>query len=254
MKIRRKLPKPSRSGRPAYIIGYSSPPPTLPDLQAWFDLEYGGPIRLRTAADAHSSMVLATHGPWTAAFLMSLPVSEADAWRDRLGWGHRFAGYVVPTSTTPHQASNSVLHVARLAKGLSLLTDGTAYDVFTHAYLNPSDWKDRPLEQFRVGDHVTVEQDTALEPGVDWFHTRGLAKFGLDEIETFRPVGLPSRPVMETLARIAEEIMQIGHSPQVGATVPLKALGLSVRVIRHRTLSSLEPPLTLREITWHETA
>src|SRR5207249_11335884 len=101
MKIRRKLPKPSRAGRPLYLIGYSFVPPSCSDLQSWFDLEYGGPIRLRSEtrdpedSDNRSSMVLASHGPWSASFRTSLSSAEAEEWRERLGWGHSRTGQVV---------------------------------------------------------------------------------------------------------------------------------------------------------------
>lgn len=250
MRIRRKLPKPPPFARPLYVIGYSSAPPVLRDLQTWFDLEYGGPIRLRT--EGGTSMILASHGPWHAAFRLLLPPEEAESWKARLGWDHRDAGVILPTASTPQQAVDPALHAARLARGLTLLTDGTAYDAATHEYLNPSDWRDRPLDQFRVRDHLTVEQADASESGLDWFSTRGLTKFGLDEIETFRPRGLPSRPVIERLTEIADCFIRLGHAPAVGTKVPLPELGLSVQVTRHRTVPSSALPLSLREITWEE--
>lgn len=257
MKIRRKLPKPSSAGRPLYLIGYSFAPPTCSDLQSWFDLEYGGPIRLRSEASEAihlgqgSSAVLASHGPWNASFRISLSSAEADEWRDRLGWGHNHAGQVVPTSASPGNACDQILLAARLAKGLTLLTDGTSYDVTTQTYLNPSDWKDLPLDQFRISDHLKIEQAEADQAGRDWFLTLGLAKFGLDELETFRPTGLPSQPVIEQLEQIAQEILRIGHQPKVGTTVTIPSLGLSVQVIRHRNAARAGSPLILREIVWH---
>lgn len=256
MKIRRKLPKPSRSARPAYLIGYPSVPPTLSDLRDWFDLEYGGPLNVRHGAgdgapsDDHSALVLATHGPWSGAFQLSLPVEEAGAWRERLSWGHTAAGQVIPTNATPREASNQVLHAARLARGLTLLTDGTAYDTTCHTFLNPSDWKDRSLDQFKMGDHLIVEQTEADESSREWFSTRGLAKFGLDEIETFRPIGLPNRPVIEILSGIADELARIGQTPKVGTALAIPALGLSVQIIRHRTVGLGAAPTSFREVAW----
>lgn len=257
MKIRRKLPKPSRAGRPLYLIGYSFAPPTCSDLQSWFDLEYGGPIRLRsetdetTHPDRGSSTVLASHGPWSASFRVSLSSAEADEWRDRLGWGHSHAGQVVATSSSPGNICDHILHAARLARGLTLLTDGTAYDVTMQAYLNPSDWKDLPLEQFRISDHLRIEQAEADQVGRDWFLTLGLEKFGLDELETFGPVGLPSQPIIERLTAIAQELLRLGHSPKVGTTVTMSSLGLSIQVIRHRSVARAGISLVLREIVWH---
>lgn len=250
MRIRRKLPKPPPFARPRYVIGYTSAPPTLQDLQTWFDLEYGGPIRLRTEGDG--SVILASHGSWHAAARLPLSPEEAESWKVRLGWDHRHAGLLLPTASTPQQAVDLALHAARVARGLTLLTDGTAHDAVTHEYLNPSDWRDRPLDQFRVRDHLIVDQAEAEEPGLNWFSTRGLTKFGLDEIETFRPRGLPNRPVIERLAEIADRFIRLGHAPTVGTGVSLPELGLSVQVTHHRTLSSSTFPLSLREIVWEE--
>ena len=256
MKIRRKLPKPARSARPAYLIGYPSIPPTLSDLRDWFDLEYGGPLNVRHGAgdgapsDDHSALVLATHGPWSGAFQLSLPVEEAGAWRERLSWGHTAAGQVIPTGATPREASDQVLHAARLARGLTLLTDGTAYDTTCRTFLNPSDWKDRPLDHFKADDHLIVEQTEAEESRREWFSTRGLAKFGLDEIETFRPIGLPNRPVIEILSGIADELARIGRTPKVGSRLAIPALGLSVQIIRHRTVGLGALPTSFREVEW----
>ena len=132
-------------------------------------------------------MVLASHGPWNASFRISISSAEANEWRDRLGWGHSHAGQVVAPSISPGNACDQILLAARLAKGLTLLTDGTAYDVTTQAYFNPSDWKDLPLDQFRISDHLRIEQTEADRAGHDWFLTLGLAKFGLEELETFMP-------------------------------------------------------------------
>jgi hypothetical protein len=257
MKIHRKRPKTSRAGRPLYLIGYSFAPPTCSDLQSWFDLEYGGPLRLKSDTggtadhDQGFSAIWASHGPWSVPFRISLSAAEAEAWRDRLGWDHSHAGQVVATSTSPGNVCDQILLAARLARGLTLLTDGSAYDVTMQAYLNPSDWKDLPLEQFRISDHLRIEQVEAEQAGHDWFFTLGLQKFNLDELETFAPVGLPSQPVIERLAEIAEEILRLGHSPKVGTRLTIPSLGLSVQVIRHRNAVRAEIPLILREVIWH---
>jgi hypothetical protein len=253
MKIRRKLPKPSRSGQPLYIIGYSSEASWFSDLRSWFDLEYGGPLVSKNeesnAADV-AKAALMSHGPWSAWLQMSVPLPDAEEWKQRLAWRHGRVSTIVGVTLTPRLAIDSVLHAARLARGLTLLTDGTAYDVITQAYLNPSDWQDRPLGEFRAKDHIAVFQAEAAVADREWFYTRGLAKFGLEDLETFRPVGLPAREVMETLLDIAEEIVRKGHLPHVGLTLPIDALGLSARVVRHRTATPGEAPLVLREIVW----
>lgn len=251
MKIRKKLPKPSGSGQPCYIIGYSSPAPSAAELQMWFDLEYGGPLKLKTSGE--TAPMMASHGPWNASLQISSSQVDVDAWSKRLDWRHTHAGVILRPSVTPQQACDIILHAARLARGLTLLTQGTAYDTITHAYLNPSDWTDRPLDRFSTADHVTVSQADSSDPQTDWFHTLGLSKFGLDELEVFRPVGLPGRPTLETLAGIADELIRIGRSPNVGTTLPLPLLGLSIAVTRHRTAAPAGLSLPFREINWQDT-
>jgi len=246
MKIRRKSPKPSGSGQPCYVIGYSSPAPSPAELQMWFDLEYGGPLKLKESAET----LTATHGPWTVQ--AQIASSQADAWSERLDWRHTHAGAILRPSVTPQQACDLVLFSARLARGLTLLTQGTAYDKITHTYLNPSDWTDRPLDRFCTADHVTVSQADSPDPQTDWFHTLGLSKFGLDELEVFRPVGLLARSTLETMAGIADEMVRIGRSPNVGTIFPLPLLGLSITVKRHRTAAPAGLSLPFREVIWQE--
>jgi hypothetical protein len=246
MKIRKKLPKPSGSGQPCYVIGYSSPAPSAAELRMWFDLEYGGPLKLKESG----ATMTATHGPWNVQ--AQIASAQADAWSERLDWRHTHAGVILRPSVTPQQACDLVLFAARLARGLTLLTQGTAYDVITHTYLNPSDWTDRTLDRFGTADHVTVSQADQPDSQQDWFHTLGLSKFGLDELEVFQPVGLPSRPTLETLAAVADEMLRIGRSPNVGTTVPLPILGFSITVKRHRTAAPAGLSLPFREISWQE--
>ncbi len=250
MKIRKKQPKPSGSGQPLYIVGYSSPAPSAADLQMWFDLDYGGPLKLTTSGDV--APVVATHGPWSVRLQMALPQADAGSWSERLDWRHAHAGVILRPSVTPQQACDLVLFAARLARDLTLLTQGTAYDTMTHTYLNPSDWTDRPLDRFRTADHVTVSQADQPDSQTEWFHTLGLSKFGLDELEMFRPVGLPARQTLETLAGVADEMVRIGRSPKVGATMPLPILGLTLTVTRHRTAAPAGLSLPFREISWHK--
>jgi len=250
MKIRRKSPKPSGSGQPCSVIGYSSSTPSMSELQMWFDLEYGGPLKLKASGDA--APMIATHGPWSARLQMALPQADADSWSERLDWRHPHAGLILRPSVTPQQACDLVLFAARLARGLTLLIQGTTYDTVTHAYLNPSDWTDRPLDRFRAADHVTVTLADSPDPHLDWFHTLGLSKFGLDELEVFQPVGLPARPTLDTLAGIADELVRIGRSPKVGTTLPLPLLGLTLNVKRHRTAAPAGMSLPFREISWQE--
>ena len=193
---------------------------------------------------------MATHGPWSAWMLFSAPAVQAGAWQQRLEWRHTACAAVGIGPATKSNAIDVVLHATRLARGVSLLTEGTGYDVTTQTYLNPSDWTDRPLTQFSVKDHVTVVHSDDVERQRDWFYTRGLSKFGLDEIEVFQPVGLPSHPLTGNLFDIADELLRRGQSPTVGSTMLIPNLALSIRVVRHRTHPSTDTPLILREITW----
>lgn len=252
MKIRRKVPKPPRSKPPLYVIGFSSSP-TSAELQTWFDLEYGGPLSFKdtpTGEEPSSSPLMATHGPWSAWILLSTPSVQANAWQQRLEWRHTACAAVGAATAPKSNAMDVVLHAARLARGITLLTEGTAYDVTTQTYLNPSDWTDCPLIQFSVRDHVTVVQSDDAERQRDWFYTRGLSKFSLDEIEVFQPVGLPSHTISENLLDIADELLRRGQSPNVGSTMLIPNLAVSIRVVRHRTHPSADTPLILREITW----
>jgi len=255
MRIRRKPPKAARPAVPAYVIGYAGAPPSPEELQAWFDLEYGGPLSLRTLSGqtpGSGAPLQAIHGPWQATLQVLLAPSDCETWKDLLGWGHVQAGQVLPAPVVPARAVDLVLHTARLARGLTLLTQGTAYDLGTQTYLNPSDWSDRPLEEFRTGDHVTVEQGEAGDSGRERLSTRGLLKFGLDELEVFRPIGLSTRPAIERLADVAAEIIRLGRAPSVGASLSLPALDVTIQVVRHRTVPSSTGPIPYREITWTE--
>lgn len=252
MKIRRKLPKPPRSKPPLFVIGFSSSP-TLEELRTWFDLEYGGPLSLKNNAlgdGTDSPTLVATHGPWTAWIQRSVPSAQAETWRHRLEWQHSACGTVDGTTTSRSHAVDVVLHGARLARGMTLLTDGTTYDVTTQTYLNPSDWSDRPLIHFHVKDHITIIQAEDDERHMDWFYTRGLSKFGVDDLEVFRPIGLPTHMMRDDLMDIADELVRKGISPNVGSTIPVSALGVPIRVVRHRTYLFADTSLILREISW----
>lgn len=253
MKIRRKAAKLPPSAPPLYIVGYRGSPPAPEELALWFDVEYGGPLRLQ--ADSGSPLgappqLRAAHGPWEAAIRLLLPTADAEAWQESLAWGHPNTGQVLVTRTSPNKAIDLVLHAARLARGLTLLTGGTAYDLRTQTYLNPSDWQDRPLTQFAAHDHIAVEQSDADKAGRDRFYTKGLTKFSLDELEVFRPIGLSGRSTLEQLASIAEEIVRLGQAPKVGASLPLPGIRLTLSVARHRTVPDATGPVAFREISW----
>jgi hypothetical protein len=253
MRIRKKAVKPARS-RPVYIVGYSGVAPALAELRVWFDREYGGPLRpepdLRDASlSAAAGPVMVSHGPW-AAVIESVSEEEAARWGEGLQWSHPSAMQIGSTAGQASYRIDQALHVARLARGLTLLTQGTAYDLARQTYLNPSDWRDRSLEQFTVSDHVIVTQADAPTPEREWFSTRGLTRFGLDEIEAFRPVGLPAGPVIEALMEISGALIRLGRLPNVGSTLRLQELGLVVDVLHHRTVQVGVLTIPIRELAW----
>ncbi|MGH7254785.1 MAG: hypothetical protein ACREI3_03320, partial [Nitrospirales bacterium] len=254
MKIRRKTPKASRSGRPHYLIGYQGASPSPSAVQTWFDLEYGGPLRLipqggggGTASEGASAPLLVTHGPWQALVRIALPPEDANTWRTLLEWSHPQTALVVPVTAAPRDAADMVLHAARLARLLTLLTEGTAHDAITQAFLNPSDWTDRRLAQFAVADHIRVRQGDSADPALDWFYSLGLSKFGLDDIEMFQPVGLPDRSLINLMESLAGELVRIGRSPTVGAVLALADEGIQLECVRHRTATPSGSAIPLRE-------
>jgi hypothetical protein len=252
MRIRRKSAKPSRSSHPLFIVGFSGSP-TPSELQFWFDLEYGGPLRIQPVtagrAQDESSPLVATHGPWSVT-IDSLTADAAESWKAMLGWGHPSAMQILPMTAQAQHRIDQALHAARIARGLTLLSQGTSYDVMSMQYLNPSDWRDRPLTQFAARDHVTIRQTDADIPEQEWFSTQGMTKLGLDELEAFQPRGLSPTPITETLTDIAEALIRQGQIPKVGTVLSFPELGLSVEVLRHRTLVIGGVTVPLREINW----
>ncbi len=252
MKIRRKFFKPSAT-RPLYAIGYTFPAPPTDALQRRYDMEYGGPLLLtpepsKPQLAREGESFRATHGPWRAHIRIMLPAEETNEWKERLVWNHSRIGLVAAGSLTPTNAADTILLAARLAREFALLTDGTVYDVAAQAYMNPSDWKNLDLTSFHSDHHVRVVQTEDVHPGRDWFHTLGLSKFGLDEIELFQPLGLPDAPATELLRELADELIRRGRSPKVGEVIEGPFLSRAVQVVRHRTASPGGMLLILREI------
>ncbi len=251
MKIKRKAPKPSRTQPPLYILGYSFTAPSMDDLMGWYNLEYGGPLVIREDSTSPGSLH-AAHGSWSARIHMPVPHEEAQGMKEGLAWEHGELAKITPSSTTPSNITDTILFSARLARGLTSLSQGTALDVTTQGYLNPSDWQDHSLAYFVVRDHVTVTHGDGHAAGRDdhheWVYTLGLNKFGLDELEIFHPKGLPSTDAMEILIEAADEILRAGKSPKVGAQVRLSLLGRSVDVVRHRTAAPAGRMVGFREL------
>lgn len=247
MKIRKKSPKPAPAKPPLYVVGYRGTPPSLDELKIWYDLQYGGPLAwLERDAGGRAS---AGHGPWRAHVLTSLPNSEAAPWQQVLSWDHQELGAVSLSSATPGTIADTVLVTARLARDLTLLTEGTAFDVACHQYLNPSDWNDRPLNVFITLDHITVQHNETDDHSADWFYTLGLTKFGLDELEVIQPRGLPDTDTIALLEYAADGVLRTGQNQKVGSSMDLHALAHTIRFIRHRTGAPTGRMMAFRQIT-----
>jgi hypothetical protein len=230
-----------------YFIGYHGVAPRPDELKTWYDLEYGGPLAVRSESGASESWH-ATHGPWTAHAVMPLPASHAADMMKQLAWEHDRMGAIAPSVASPGDAPDTILFAARLARGLTLLTQGTAYDVATQAYLNPSDWQDRALTGFLIDDHLTITQDDAAAGDRVWCYTLGLSKFGFDELEVFQARGLPESAARELLTESANEVLRLGQSPKVGTAFRLPLLGRTVRVVNHRTAAPAGRMVAFREL------
>ena len=247
MRIRKKTPKPSARRPPLYFVGYRGTVSTPEELKTWYDSEYGGPLILRADGQATESW-LATHGPWTAHIVMPLPASHLAGLKEQLAWEHEHVGAVAPSLMPPRDMPDSILFAARLARGLTLLMQGTAYDITTNQYVNPSDWQDRPLTRFIVSDHIPVIRGDDEQNHRIWCYTLGLSKFGVDELEMFLPTGLPDQPVRDTLRETADELTRTGQSPRVGSHIQVESLGQSVAIANHRTAAPAGRMLGFREI------
>jgi hypothetical protein len=247
MRIKKKAPKPSAKRPPLYFIGYRGTAPQFDELKTWYDLEYGGPLTVRFEEGAPESWYVG-HQPWTAHVVIPLPATHAAGLKESLAWEHEMMGAVAPSVMPPRDMPDTILFAARLARGLTLLTQGTSHDITTQQYLNPSDWKDRALAGFIVDDHVIIAQDDQSMPDRVWCYTLGLSKFGMDELETFQPRGLSDRSAKELLVESAQEMIRIGQSPKIGSAFRLPILGCTVRIVGHRTAAPGGRMLSFREI------
>lgn len=245
-KIKKK--KSSSQAMPAFLLGWTHgelPPPGY--VAAWFDQAYGGPLRIRFLASTGHSHFEAAHTHWVAELNLAPPAGIVEQWQDRLQWDHSQLGLLMAPGNATGDRRDTVLHAARMARAIALLTDGTTYDTATGTYLNPSDWRDRELAVFHIADHIQVEQREDMPRARMWFHTRGLTKFGLDEIETFQPIGLSSGEVEDIVQSVAQQLIEQGKNPKVGDQILLDESGRKVTVVRHRTDSIYGMPLAFRE-------
>ncbi|HSC56448.1 MAG TPA: hypothetical protein VLC51_04565 [Nitrospira sp.] len=247
MRIKKKPSKPSSKRPPLYFIGYRGTAPQPDELKTWYDLEYGGPLVVRRDEGAPESWH-ATHGPWTAHIVIPLPATHTAGFKEQLAWEHDLIGAVAPSVMPPHDMPDTILFAARVSRGLTLLTQGTAYDLTTQQYFNPSDWKDRGLTAFVVDDHVMIAQDDQTKADEVWCYTLGLSKFGIDELETFLPRGTSDRAAKELLAEAAFEMIRIGQSPKIGTAFHLPILSRTIRIANHRTAAPTGRVLAFREL------
>jgi len=244
MKIRRKAPKAPPAKLPAYVIGYRGTPPAPTELKFWFDLEYGGPLKWTDAAE-HA---VASHLMWQALVTLALPSADADRWAQHSGWDHPSAATVVVPSSAK-ASIDLIVHGARLARGLTLLTQGTAFDPATGRHFNPSDWSDRRLEAFDADDHIAViEQESTDGDLRQWLFTRGLRRFGYDELEYFHPRGLNAAPVRAMLLAAAAELILRPRATNVGSLIEVIDPPTRVTIVRHRTVSLADGTLIVREL------
>ena len=246
-KIKKK--KPASQALPAFLIGWTHGEPPPPGyLAAWFDQLYGGPLHIRfLSANGHHHFE-AVHTNWKTLVQLAPSVQFVEQWQGRLQWEHPQLAKVMGQSKTQADRQDDVLHLARIARGLTLLMDGTAYDVATGVYRNPSDWKERDLVVFKIDDHVQVEQHEQMQHMRVWLHTRGLSKFGLDEVETFQPIGLSGSENEAMLYAIALQLMNQAKNPKVGEHIPFGGEGRQIKVVRHRTDPLYGIPMAFREV------
>ena len=80
------------------------------------------------AIQAHTQFE-AVHTNWRVAVNSALPSAMADTWQQRLQWSHIHGAEVCPLQNIGQDKRDVALHTARIAKGITLLTEGTAYDV-----------------------------------------------------------------------------------------------------------------------------
>lgn len=245
MRIRKKTSK-SPSKPPLYAIGYRFSAPSSDELKIWYDLEYGGPLTLEPSGI--SGALAAAHGPWHAQLRISLLPDEVESITQYAAWDHHHAGTVAPAAASPAVIADTVLFASRLARGLTLLTQGTALDLVLQRHSNPSDWSDRPLSLFDLEDHLEITQGETEEDAQEWFHTLGLRKFGLDELEIRQPKGLPDTLPRQVLTEAADEALRSGQNAKVGSTIAIPSLGRSVTVIKHRTATARGSQHIFREV------
>jgi hypothetical protein len=250
-KIKKKKTSSASNILPAFIVGWTHDDPPPPGfLAAWFDRQYGGPLTIRFLESSGHRLFDAAHTSWSARIDLVPTLDHLKAWQSVLQWSHPHAAFVGMASKVGGDRGNAVLHQARLARGLTMLTGGTTYDVNTGQYLNPSDWQDRDLVTLNLSDHIYVEHQDCPEDGRVWLHTRGLSKFGWDDLEAYRAMGLTDQECRRRLLETAEAIIRENRNLKIGEYLDIPGEGYRATVVRHRTDSVYGRPLAYREITW----
>lgn len=247
MRIRKKSPKPSAKRPPLYFIGYRGSAPVTDEVKALYEREYGAPLTIRHEEGSAESWQ-ATQGPWSAHVVLPLPMSHVAEVMKQLTWEHDLMGAVAPSIASPRDMPDTVLLATRLARCLTLLSQGTAYDVITQAYVNPTDWQPRTLGNFVLADHVSIVHDDTAQPDRVWSYSLGLSKFGLDEVEVFTAKGLSDSAAKDLLTESAGELLRLGHSPKVGAALDLPLLDRTIHIRNYRTAAPAGRMLGFREL------
>ena len=250
-KIKKRVSQKKAGSQPAFVVGYSQIDPPPPGyLAAWFDQLYGGPLKIHFTEEFGHSNFEALHTTWRVRVNLASPMGISESWKQRLSWSHGQVAEINPLPIWGQDKRDVVLHTARIARGVALLSEGTTYDIVSHAFLNPSDWSDRQLKQFELVDHLRIEQMEKIDSCQTWLFTLGLAKFGMEEIETFHPLGLPDQPVRERLLEVGRLLLSRGKVAKVGEQVQLPESGQNVKIVRHRTDQTTGRVLQLREVQW----
>ena len=247
-KIKKKKSSPTAS-LPAFLVGWThGDVPPAGYLSAWFNQEYGGPLQIRFLSSSSSKDFEACHTVWVGLVKTGTLPETVQRLSGQLEWEHSEVIQILSRSRGNLDRQNETLHLARLARGMTLLTEGTAYDVSTGVYLNPSDWLDQSLTEFHIQDHIQILARDLLEKTQLWLHTRGLRKFALDDLEMFLPFGLPYGPSQDLLRGMVRHLINTGKDMKVGEKVFLEEMGETLEVIRHRTDSTYGAPLAFREV------
>ena len=101
---------------------------------------------------------------------------------------------------------------------------------------------------FQITRPCPVRHNETDDHSSEWFHTLGLSKFGLDELEVIQPRGLPEIETIALLTSAADGVLRAGHNQKIGQSLDLPALAQTIRFIKHRTAAPTGGMATFREI------